>query len=139
MKQLTEQLFVAGQIGSGDMETLVKAGVKTIINNRPDHEEMAQPLSAELAALAEDNGIDFHDIPVAGGQVARHQIETFGELMETADKPILAFCRSGTRSTMLWALSQAGDSNVDEIIQTAASAGYDFRGYRPMLLSIKSS
>jgi len=138
MKQLTEDLFVAGQINEDDLETIAAAGIKTIINNRPDGEAMFQPKTADLSAKAAEHGIIYHDILVAGGQVAPGQIEAFQEILETGDKPILAFCRTGTRSSMLWAMSQAKNGDIDNIIEKAAAAGYDFRGFRPMLESLKS-
>ena len=137
MKQLTKNLFVAGQITAQDLDTIAAAGIKTIINNRPDGEEAFQPSTADLAAKATEHGIAYHDIPVAG-QISPGQIEAFQKVLESSDNPILAFCRTGTRSSMLWAMSQAENGDIDDILGKTATAGYDFRGYRPMLESLKS-
>ena len=139
MKNLTDNIYVAGQISEDDFAAIMEAGIKTIINNRPDNEAMMQPKTAALAAKAAALGIAFHDIPVAGGQVAPGQIEAFTALLNEADKPILAFCRSGTRSSMLWAMSQVTKQPIDDILETTGAAGYDFRGMRPMLESLKGA
>ncbi len=136
MKKLTDKIFVDGQIREEDLAEIKAAGVTTIINNRPDGEGMMQPKSADLAAAAKALGIDFVDIPIAGGFPPEY-INQMAEIVADTDKTILAFCRTGTRSTLLWALSQAADGDIDTILKTAQNAGYDFGGYRQMLESMK--
>ncbi|NNE58446.1 MAG: TIGR01244 family phosphatase [Hellea sp.] len=137
MKQLTDKLFVSGQIKEDDFDAIMKAGITTIINNRPDGETMCQPKSADLAAKAAKCDIAYYDIPVSGGQVAPGQKDEFGEILENAQGPVLAFCRTGTRSSMLWAMSQVYNLSTEEIMHTTQNAGYDFAGYAPMLNAIR--
>ena len=137
MKTLTDKLYVAGQISVKDLDAIAEAGIKTIINNRPDGEMLMQPKTADLAARASELNISFHDIPVAGGQVLPGQKETFAEILEQSDGPVLAFCRTGTRSTMLWALSQVHSLSTEDILETALKAGYDFRGHASMLDAVR--
>ena len=136
MKKLNEHIYVTGQIKSGDFPALIEAGIKTIINNRPDGEEMGQPLTADLAAEAKTHGINYFEIPIAGG-FSPEQVQSFADVLLNQDTPMLAFCRTGTRSSLLWALSQAADGDIDAILETTGNAGYDFRGYRSMLESMK--
>jgi len=107
MKKLSENVFVAEQIGEDDYDAIIASGIKSVINNRPDGEEVHQPKSADLSAKAKALGITFYEIPVAG-QFSMDIIQKSREILETAEKPILLFCRTGTRSSLLWALSQVG-------------------------------
>jgi len=138
MKELSDSVFVAGQISAGDLEAIAGAGITTIINNRPDGEAPLQPLTVTLAAAAESLGIAYHDVPVSGGQIGPEQIEATRKILAGAEGPVLAFCASGARSTMVWAMSQLPEMEVDDILADALVAGYDFRGYRNMLMQMKS-
>ena len=137
MKQLTDKLFVAGQISEDDLKQIAEAGIKTIINNRPDGEMLMQPKTADLADKAKSLGLDYYDIPVAGGRVLPGQKEEFAKVLDDSEGKVLAFCRTGTRSTMLWAMSQVHDLSTEEIVGTALNAGYDFRAQAPMLDAIR--
>lgn len=125
MRKIDNSLFVAGQIGVEDMPAIAAQGVTMIVNNRPDGEEHGQPLAAEIEAAAEGAGIAYRHIPVAGG-FSQDQVTAMGEALGADEGPVLAFCRSGTRSTFLWALAraEAGDDGA-EIMRKAAEAGYD--------------
>ena len=125
MKKIDEDLYVAGQVRAEEMAAIKDAGISMIVNNRPDHEEPGQPSAAEVEAAARAAGIDYRYVPVASGFSAG-QVEAMGEALDAAQGPVLAFCRSGTRSTFLWALARStkGDS-PDELMSKAASAGYD--------------
>lgn len=127
MRRLDEQTYVAGQIRPEQMEAVKAAGVAMIVNNRPDEEEPGQPSAAELEAAARAAGLDYRHVPVGSGFSA-NQVEAMTEALEAAQGAVLAFCRSGTRSTLLWALarSQQGDP-ADELMRKAAAAGYDLR------------
>ncbi len=137
MKKLTDNLYVSGQIHVSDLDNIATRNIKTIINNRPDNEIPFQPESADLKSAAEQYGMAYYDIPIAGGQIRPNQAKALTEILENCDKPVLAFCASGTRSTMLWAISQVQNLSTEEIISTALDAGYDFRGYTAMLDSIR--
>lgn len=131
MIRLDSNTFVSGQIDPADVAEAAAAGVRTIINNRPNDEEPGQPSSAEIEAAAKAAGLYYHHIPVAGG-FSQGQVEAMAEALEQG--PALAFCRSGTRSTHLWALTRARQG-VDggEIVRAAAEAGYDLGPILPWL------
>ena len=125
IRALDDRTFVAGQIAAGDMAALAELGVTTIVNNRPDGEEPGQPSGAEIEAAARAAGLDYHHIPVAAG-LSPDQVEAMAATLEEADGKVLAFCRSGTRSTFLWALARkARGGDGEEIIRQAAEAGFD--------------
>ena len=130
-RRLDPQTLVAGQIDPSDVAAAAAAGVHTIINNRPDDEEPDQPSSAEIEAAAKAAGLAYHHIPVAGG-FSQAQVEAMAEALEQG--PALAFCRSGTRSTWLWALARARQGEDGEtIVRAAAEAGYDLGPILPYL------
>ena len=114
-----------------DMAEAAAAGVKTIINNRPDGEESGQPTGADIEAAAKAAGLAYQYIPVAAG-FSEAQVEAMAEAL--LQGPALAFCRSGTRSTYLWALARArlGDE-PGALLSAAASAGYDLHPIAPHL------
>ena len=123
--RLDDSAYVAGQIRPEDMAGIAAAGIRTIVNNRPDGEQPGQPGERQIAEAARAAGLDYHFIPVAGG-VSGAQIGATAEILGAASGPVLAFCRSGTRSTFLWALARArlGD-DPDELEAKAGAAGYD--------------
>ncbi len=125
MKILTEGLSVAPQISPADVAGIAEAGYLSIICNRPDGEATDQPSFAAIAEAAAAVGIACHNLPIVPGQLSDADAETFGRLLEELPAPVLAFCRTGTRSTTLWCLAQAGSAPTVEILGTAASAGYD--------------
>jgi uncharacterized protein (TIGR01244 family) len=133
LRRIDEKVLVAGQIRPEQLEALKAEGVAMIVNNRPDGEEPGQPTNAEMEAAAHAAGLGYHYVPVASGFSA-NQVTAMAEALDAADGPVLAFCRSGTRSTFLWALarSQKGDT-ADELIAKAGSAGYDLRPIQPFL------
>lgn len=137
IKKLTPDFAVAPQIQVEDIAALVGQGFKTIINNRPDNEEAGQPFSAQIAEEAARQGIRYQHIPVISGKLSEDHVIAFADAMKNLPKPIFAYCRSGTRSTTLWALSEAPHSNVDTILKTAHSAGYDLSTLRPRLEAAK--
>lgn len=124
-KRVTDDLFVSVQITVDDLSEARKRGVTTIINNRPDHEAPDQPTSASLRTQAEALGFAFVEIPVAGPP-SDEAARSFGQALTATKGPVLAFCRSGTRSITLWALSQAqAGARPEDLIATALQAGYD--------------
>ena len=133
MKRLDERVFVGGQIRPEDLPDIARAGVRTIVNNRPDGEEAGQPTAAELSRTAQALGLAYHDVPIAGG-IPDAAIEDMADALETSPGPVLAFCKSGTRSTYLWALARArGGADPAALDATAAEAGYDLRPITPLL------
>lgn len=128
-RRVTEDLSVSPQIAIGDVAEAARQGFRTIINNRPDGEEPSQPSSAEMEAAARAQGLNYHYIPVRGGPTP-DQVEATQRLFAEAEGPVLAFCRSGTRSIVTWSLSQAaaGARPRDELIGLGREAGYDLSG-----------
>ena len=131
--KVTDDFAVAPQISEADMEEIAAAGFKTIIANRPDGEGGPdQPAMGAIRAKAESLGLAFHALPFSGGpspEIADRQ----GELIAESVKPVLAYCRTGTRSITAWALSQAGEGMASDVISAAAQAGYDLEGLRAQL------
>jgi uncharacterized protein (TIGR01244 family) len=128
MIRLDSSTYVSGQIRP---EELAGLGVRLIINNRPDGEEAGQPCSSEIEAAAKAAGLGYRHIPIAGG-FSQAQVEAMAEALENG--PALAFCRSGTRSTYLWALARAGQGeDAETIVRAAAEAGYDLSPILPYL------
>ena len=133
MKALDETLFVAGQILPEEVAALVGAGVTMIVNNRPDGEEPDQPGGGEIEAAARASGIAYRHIAVAGG-FSLAQVEAMAAALEETEGKLLAFCRSGTRSTFLWALARArAGEDPEALAAKAAAAGYDLAPILPYL------
>lgn len=128
IRKLTSKLSVGPQIAPVDVETLKQEGFRSIIVNRPDGEGPDQPNFAEIDAVARAAGLETRHIPVETGQVTNEQAKRFGAALREMAGPVFAFCRSGTRSTTLWALSEAEDRPLPEILSAAKAAGYDMNG-----------
>lgn len=125
LKRINDHVSVSGQIYPEDVATLKSMGFAAIVNNRPDGESPDQPESAEIEAAANAAGLKYYAIPLGREGVSPELVEKTKAALEGNDGPVFCFCRSGTRSTTLWALSQAGDMDAGEIIAQAAEAGYD--------------
>jgi uncharacterized protein (TIGR01244 family) len=124
---LDDHTSVAGQVRPEQLPEIAAAGVTTIVNNRPDGEEPGQPSAAEMAAAAEAAGLRYRHIPVAGG-FSQPQVDAMAAALSEAEGRVLAFCKSGTRSTFLWALAEAQrGTDGEELMRKAAAAGYDLR------------
>lgn len=124
-KRINDQVSVAGQITAADVPALKGAGFTTIINNRPDAEAPGQPAGGEIEAAAMAAGLAYHHIPLGREGVSADMVEKTRAALDQSGGAVLAYCRSGTRSTTLWALSQAGRAPAAQIISAAANAGYD--------------
>lgn len=133
IRKIDERISVSPQIDPADVTELAAQGFAAIINNRPDGEEAGQPEGAAVRLVAETMGMAYTAVPVAGG-FSHAQIDAMRAALDAAAGPVLAFCRSGTRSTNLWALAEAkAGGDADEIVAKAAAAGYDLAGLRPAL------
>ncbi len=128
IKRISPFLSVSPQIYPAHIERLAGEGFKTIINNRPDRETDDQPMAAELAAEAEKFGLEFINIPITPGGITAQNITDFAGELRRVQGPVLAFCRSGMRSTTIWALTEAGHLGAESLIEFAASIGYNLRG-----------
>ena len=135
MRKLSPRFFVSEQITTADLGVASAQGIKTVINNRPDNEAQGQPRSADLAAAAEELGMQFVNLPVVAGRLTDENIDQFERANRTLQGPILMYCRTGTRSTCLWALNEAKTLDVDAVMATTAQAGYDLTALRARLIS----
>jgi uncharacterized protein (TIGR01244 family) len=133
-RRLNDRVYVAPQLVPEDFAAARAAGVRTVVNNRPDGEAPDQLDSAEAERLATEAGLDYVHIPVPLGGLTGEMAEAFGRTLAESQGPLLAYCRSGTRSCTLWAIAAAGRGEpVEGVIATAGRAGYDLAGARPML------
>ena len=125
IRKIDDSISVAPQIQPDEMADLAKQGFRSIICNRPDGEAGDQPDQSVMADAAAKAGLEFRFLPLAPGQLTPDLISDFGTAVDEMPGPVLAYCRSGTRSATLWALSQSGKSTPAEILRKAADAGYD--------------
>lgn len=133
-RPLTADYSVAPQISIEDVVAAKAAGFAMIVNNRPDGEDLAAPQGDAIAHAAAAEGLAYAAIPIGHAGFSHTQLDAIDAVLSGATGPVLAYCRSGTRSTHLWALARAraGD-DVDAICDAAARAGYDLAGLRPMM------
>ena len=134
IRQINESISVAPQIAVDQVAEIAAAGFKTIVNNRPDDEDAGQPSGNAIRAAAEAAGLKYVSIPVTHAGFSHPQIDAMTQALTDSDGPVLAYCRSGTRSCNLWALAAAkAGRNPNLLLAQAEDAGYDLRGIRPML------
>ncbi|WP_342150336.1 TIGR01244 family sulfur transferase [Methylorubrum sp. SB2] len=127
---IDQKFSVAGQPSPEEIAALGREGVALLINNRPDGEEPDQPGSATERAAAEAAGIGYLDLPVTGPTITRAAVEDFSAAVAAAPGPVVAHCRSGTRSLTLWALGEvlAGRLRRDDVSELGARHGFDLSG-----------
>lgn len=132
--RVTPHFAVAGQVAIADIARAAAEGFKVLVINRPEGEDPDQPKLAEIRAAAEAAGLQVHALPFTGPPPPAAVAET-AEIIEEAPGPVLAYCRTGRRSIMAWAMAEAltGTKTPDEIIALAAKAGYDLAGARGAL------
>jgi uncharacterized protein (TIGR01244 family) len=119
-------LSVTGRLDRSDLEALARAGVHTIINNRPDGEDPGQLSAAEARRIAESHGLAYHHIPITAATLSRSDVDAFAAAVHNAPAPVVAHCRSGTRSALLWALSRMREgADPLSLIAEAARHGID--------------
>lgn len=134
IRHINESISVAPQIAVEQVAEIAAAGFKTIVNNRPDDEDAGQPSGDAIRAAAEAAGLNYVAIPVTHAGFSHPQIDAMTQALVDAEGPVLAYCRSGTRSCNLWALAAAkAGRNPNLLLAQAEDAGYDLRGIRPML------
>lgn len=133
-RKLSDSVWASPQITAEDVREAQARGFVMIVNNRPDGEEGDQPAGAEIAALAQQLGLAYHAIPITPGGFGPEEVTQMVQALESAQGPVLAYCRSGTRSTLLWSLAQAaGGRDPEEIASAAAAAGYDISPVRQLV------
>jgi uncharacterized protein (TIGR01244 family) len=126
IRQLDDKTLVAGQLAPEDLPGLKEQGVTLVVNNRPDNEDDGQPLSADLEAAALAAGLEYRHIPIRYG-MGPSDVESMREAMHaTGEGKLLAFCRSGNRSTLAWAVARAEDgAEPEELHRCAEAAGFN--------------
>ncbi len=130
--KINDKITVSPQIALTEIPEIKAQGFTVLMSNRPDGEEPGQPTVAEVQKAADEAGIPFVQIPIVSGQFTPEAVEAFREVLNENDK-VFAFCRTGTRSAGLWALSQAGQMPAAEILEATQNAGYDFSMLAPYL------
>ena len=125
LRKLDEKTLVSGQIRPSDVAQLKQLGVTMIVNNRPDGEDPNQPAAADIEAAAEQAGIEYRFVPIRRG-IGPSDVEAMRDAMDACDGKLLAFCRSGNRSALAWAVARREQgASVEEIEEAAAAAGID--------------
>lgn len=133
IRPLTERYAVSPQITPGDIAAIKAAGYTTIIDNRPDGEIPSEVQTEAMRRAAEAAGLAFVANPVIGGAITMQNVETQRAAVDQAPGPVFAYCASGNRSSIVWALSQAGRRPTDDLIATAARFGYNLEPIRPQI------
>lgn len=133
-RKLTDSVFASPQIGVGEIAEALAQGVTLIVNNRPEDEEDDQTPGCEIEAAARAAGIDYVAIPVTHAGFSEAQVKAMADALSAAKGPVLAYCRSGTRSTLLWALAEASRGTDPSVLAShAAQAGYDIAPVRALV------
>ncbi|MDZ7588834.1 MAG: TIGR01244 family sulfur transferase [Parasphingorhabdus sp.] len=131
---ITDQFLAAPQISVADIAAAKAAGVTMVINNRPDGEAPSDPQGAEIEAAARAAGLDYVAIPITHSGFSANQVDAMIAALGSAKGKVLGYCRSGTRSTLLWSLAQAKLGVApDKIAAEAAAGGYDISPIRAMV------
>jgi uncharacterized protein (TIGR01244 family) len=133
LRQITETYHVSPQIDPEDAPAIAEAGVKLVICNRPDSEVPPSHQAEEVEKAVRAAGVDFAALPLTHQTMTPENVAKQAELVESAGGKVLAYCASGTRCSVVWALGQAGERPTDEILAATARAGYMLDGLRPTL------
>ncbi|MCT4578984.1 bifunctional protein tyrosine phosphatase family protein/NAD(P)/FAD-dependent oxidoreductase [Donghicola sp.] len=128
LRQIDKTVSVSPQIESADLAAIKAAGFRAIICNRPDGEGADQPTFEEIERAAKEVGLEACYMPVTSGMVTDEEAAKFGEALVELPGPVLAYCRTGTRSATLWSLSQADKKSSSDILAATKGAGYDMAG-----------
>lgn len=128
IRRITEDYAVSPQISPDDIPEIKAAGFRSIMCNRPDGEDCGQPEFDAVAEAARAEGLEVRCVPIVSGMVTPQAAQDFAAALEDMPKPMLAYCRSGTRCTMLWSIASYGRLSGDEIVSAARDAGYDMSG-----------
>ena len=125
LQALDERVAVCGQLAPADMKDVAAAGYVAVVNNRPDREALfGQPRTADLEKAAQEAGLVFLDLPFSGPNVRPEQVRAFRDLLAKRDGKVLAFCKSGMRSALLWGVaSMVSGRPLEEVLDAARKAG----------------
>lgn len=133
IRPLTPNYAVSPQISPEDLPLIAEAGFSTVICNRPDAENPPDWHAAEMAEAAAAAGLQFHNLPLTHQTMTPENVARQRDLINAASGPVLAYCASGTRSSVIWSLGQAGHLSTDQILAATAQAGYQLDQLRPAL------
>lgn len=139
--KVTEEFFVAAQPDRNDIADLAGQGFRTVINNRPDGEAAGQLGHAEMRAAAQRLGLEYRYIPVKTATITMADVEAQAKAVRDCPQPVVAHCRSGTRSYLLWAADRVlqGGENPERHVAKAAESGIDLRGLPALVEHLKVS
>lgn len=130
VRTLTPSISVSPQVAIEDIKSIAEAGFKTVICNRPNGESEDQPNLALIEAECQKLGLTYVSQPVISGNISDQDVDAFDQFLASAQTPIFAFCRTGTRCTMLWGMAEGSRQPAEKIIEAAANAGYDLKGIK---------
>ncbi len=133
IRQITPDYAVSPQIDLADIPAIAAAGFTTLICNRPDAENPPSHCAAAFQAAALASGLTFVNIPVTHAGLSLDIVAAQREALDASTGPVLAYCASGTRSSIVWSLGQAGDMPSADIIAATSKCGYDLRGLQPQI------
>ncbi|MCM2560907.1 TIGR01244 family sulfur transferase [Lutimaribacter sp. EGI FJ00015] len=133
IREISPDYAVSPQIEPGDLPAIKAAGFAAVICNRPDAENPPALQADEMARAAKAAGLDFHVLELTHQTMTPENIARQRDLIADADGPVLAYCASGTRCSVIWSLGQAGHMPVDDILAATGKAGYQLEQLRPAL------
>lgn len=138
-RKVEDDFFVASQLGEPDFAAAARLGVRLIINNRPDGEAADQLSGDEAGALCAAAGLAYAHVPIVSGGLTRAALDAFNAAVDSAEGAVVAYCRSGTRSCYVWALSAARRLPPRSVLEAAHEAGYDVSSLGPALEAIHAA
>ncbi|NYB17275.1 MAG: TIGR01244 family phosphatase [Acinetobacter baumannii] len=134
LKRVNQDFYVAGQITANDIVKIADQGIKTLICHRPDGEGADQPNVIEIEEAAQRHGLNVIYQPVISGKITDQQVTEFKQLYQNAQKPVLAYCRSGMRAISLWALAEVAPQDVALLVESGNKLGFNLKGLVPRIL-----
>ncbi|HDV0650003.1 TPA: TIGR01244 family phosphatase [Acinetobacter baumannii] len=134
LKRVNQDFYVAGQITANDIVKIADQGIKTLICHRPDGEGADQPNVIEIEEAAQRHGLNVIYQPVISGKITDQQVTEFKQLYQNAQKPVLAYCRSGMRAISLWALAEVDPSDAALLVESGNKLGFNLKGLVPRIL-----
>jgi sulfide:quinone oxidoreductase len=138
--QLESDVFVAPQLVEADFAEIAARGFRSVVNNRPDGEAADQLPNRQAEAAAQRHGLEFRYQPVANMHVTDDVVvDAFGELLDDLPRPVLFYCRTGTRCSILWAQASAARLGVEHALEVTSRAGYDLEPLREQLIERRES
>lgn len=138
LRELSPGVFAAPQLEPSDMAALAAQGVTTVICNRPEMENPPPLQAAAMQAAAEAEGLSFVFNPITMGAMTMDSVEEQADAIASSEGGVVAYCASGTRSAIMWALAQAGQMPTDDILAATAAAGYQLEGLRGQIDALAS-